>query len=191
MAAKIQSSDIKIERVSLADKPIFQNFSCNNQQLDNFFQEEIISCIKHHYVTGYYVKHNETNNIIAIFTLANDCVSLMYDSDDFIEENIDSFNEDYRFIFKEQSSYPAINIAHLAVDKHYRRRGIGKCIIEYIISTFIDFDIAGCQFITVDSINNSDTNSFYSRMGFYNLSNSDAFSSTRRMYLNLAVYRDI
>lgn len=191
MAAKIQSSDIRIERVSLENKPEFQHFSCNNKQLDAFFQKEIISCIEHHYVTAYYVKHNDTNNIIGIFTLANDCISLMYDSDDFIEENINSFSDDYKFIFKEQSSYPAINIAHLAVDKHYRRRGIGKSIIEYIISSFIDFKIAGCQFITVDSINNPETNNFYFQMGFYNLSNSDSLSPTRRMYLNLATYRNI
>lgn len=191
MAEKIQSSDIRIERVLLENQPISESFSCNNEVLDAFFQKEITSCIKHHYVTAYCVKHNQTDKVIGIFTLANDCVTLMYDSEDFIEENINSFSEDYKLIFKEQSSYPAINIAHLAVDNNYRRQGIGKCIIEYIISTFIDFEIAGCQFITVDSINKPEINSFYSRMGFYNLSNTDSLSPTRRMYLNLAEYRDL
>lgn len=44
---------------------------------------------------------------------------------------------------------------------------------------------AGCQFITVDSLNNSRTNKFYSSHNFSNLSNSDFSCDTRRMYLLL------
>lgn len=42
MVAKIQFSDIKIERLSLNDSNIFQSFSCDNERLDTFFQEEIV-----------------------------------------------------------------------------------------------------------------------------------------------------
>ena len=34
MGAKIQFSDIKIERLSLNDSNIFQSFSCDNERLD-------------------------------------------------------------------------------------------------------------------------------------------------------------
>lgn len=188
MVAKIQFSDIKIERLSLNDSNIFQSFSCDNERLDTFFQEEIVPCIKHHYVVAYCVRHTQLG-VLAIFTLSNDCITLTYDSEDFIEENINIFDENYQYMFKEQGTYPAINIAHLAVHRDYRRNGIGRCIIEYIIGTFINFDIAGCQFVTVDSINNSETNLFYMQMGFSNLTNSDCTASTRRMYLNLEGYR--
>ena len=42
--------------------------------------------------------------------------------------------------------------------------------------------MSGCQFITVDSLNNPRTNKFYLRNGFINQTNNDIPDLTRRMY---------
>lgn len=192
MEEKIQSSDIRIERLLEEDYCYIENFSCGNENLDAFFIQDVIKCIESHYVVAYCARLEHNNNIVAIFTLANDAIILTNDADsaDFKEANYNVFPENYQRIFKEQSSYPAINIAHLAVEKHYQDKGIGSNIIEYIISTFLEYDIAGCQLITVDSLNNSRTNNFYSKNGFINFTNSDSTSQTRRMYLILEQYRN-
>lgn len=91
------------------------------------------------------------------------------------------------YIWK-QSSFPAINIGHLAVLKEKQGKNIGKNIIDFIISTFIDYNISGCQFITVDSLNNPRTNKFYLKYGFINQTNTDINKTTRRMYFPLKIY---
>ena len=67
-------------------------------------------------------------------------------------------------------------------------KNIGKNIIDFIISTFIDYNISGCQFITVDSLNNPRTNKFYLKYGFINQTNTDINKTTRRMYFPLKIY---
>lgn len=193
MEAKIQSSDIKIERLEKEDLHYIKNFSCGNEQLDAFFIQDVIKCIDSHYVVAYCAKLKNDNKIVAIFTLANDAIILTNnsDSDDFKEENYNLFSEEYQAIFKEQSSYPAINIAHLAVENQYQGKGIGSHIIDYLIDTFLEYKIAGCQLITVDSLNNPQTNKFYLKNGFSNFTNSDSQSLTRRMYLLLEAYRNL
>ena len=106
MEAKIQSSDIKIERLEKEDLQYIKNFSCGNEQLDAFFIQDVIKCIGSHYVVAYCAKLKYDNNIVAIFTLANDAIILTNnsDSDDFKEENYNQFSEEYQAIFKEQSS---------------------------------------------------------------------------------------
>lgn len=52
----------------------------------------------------------------------------------------------------------------------------------------IDYNISGCQFITVDSLNNPRTNKFYLKYGFINQTNTDINKTTRRMYFPLKIY---
>ena len=190
MEGKIQysASDLKIEKLSQSENLSF--FSCGCEELDCFFHKEINLCVKYKYVSAYCVKDILDNRIVALFTLSHDSVLLNCDSEknEFIEEVSDSINDEYQCIFEKQSSFPAINIGHLAVLKNKQNKNIGKNIIDFIISTFIDYNISGCQFITVDSLNNSKTNKFYLRYGFINQTNTDINKTTRRMYLPLKIY---
>ena len=63
MEAKIQSSDIKIERLEKEDLHYIKNFSCGNEQLDAFFIQDVIKCIDSHYVVAYCAKLKNDNNI--------------------------------------------------------------------------------------------------------------------------------
>lgn len=118
---------------------------------------------------------------MAVFTLSND--SLVLENDE--KEDFPNLNEDYREFFLEQFTYPAVNIGHLGVRHDLQSMGIGDTVVRYVWTTFSEYDITGCQFITVDSLNNARTNKFYSRLGFQNQTNKDHMALTRRMFLEL------
>ena len=82
-------------------------------------------------------------------------------------------DDEYAETFERQTSFPAVNIGHLGVRADYQSKGIGRQIIDFVLYTFSHYDISGCQFITVDSLNNPRTNKFYLNNGFVNQTNSD------------------
>ena len=67
---------------------------------------------------------------------------------------------------------------------------IGTFIINFIMDTFLNYKVARCQFITVDSLNNPKTNLFYEKNGFIYQTVLDMSSSTRRMYIPLKLYQE-
>ena len=194
MAEKIQSSDIKISIDSLKeeDSKELSSFSCGATKLDEFFHKEIMICSKYHYLSSYCARDISDGRIVAVFTLANDSVILNgpEDKEDFIRTSSSRINREYTDIFQKQSSFPAINIGHLGVRADMQSKGIGEQIIDFILKTFISYDISGCQFITVDSLNNPRTNKFYSTNGFEFQTCSDMYDSTRRMYITLTQYME-
>lgn len=197
MVEKTQSLDIDISIISLSDlseeeKDCILSFSCGNKSLDNFFHKEVFLCMKHHYLAAYCAKEKLSGDIVAIFTLANDAVIIDSEDDkkDFIEETCSQISEEYIPTFENQTSYPAINIGHLGVRKDWQSKGIGLQIIDFVVYTFCHYKMAGCQFITVDSLNNPRTNKFYTRNYFFYQTNSDLSSLTRRMYKPLQIFKD-
>ncbi|MDE6378282.1 MAG: GNAT family N-acetyltransferase, partial [Duncaniella sp.] len=123
-----------------------------------------------------------TGAIVGLFTLANDTLKLEY------EDRVDFPNlaSEYSDIFSRQCTYPAINIGHLAVRADVQSNGIGKYIVEFVRMTFTHYRGAGCQFITVDALNNIRTVNFYTfKLGFEFQTLSDLGNHTRRMYLDI------
>ena len=80
-------------------------------------------------------------------------------------------------------SYPALKICRLATNKNYRGEGIGTMIVNMIIASYRNDNIAGCRFITVDAYN--DALPFYYKQGFIPLSKEDKGSPTRLLYFDL------
>ena len=97
---------------------------------------------------------------------------------DFFEDLRLDEDENIVDFFKQQSSYPAINIGHLGTAIEYQGNGIGMAIIEFVAGTFSMYRQAGCQFITVDALNNPRTIRFYSSNGFSFQTNKDFFGLT-------------
>lgn len=190
MVEQIQSSDIdiRIEKLSEKDYNQLTSFSCGCDELDKFFHDELELCVKYKYFSSYCAKDTQKNEIIALFTLANDTVviGLLEDKDDFIDEMKGIIDDEYAETFERQTSFPAVNIGHLGVRSDYQSKGIGRQIIDFVLYTFSHYDISGCQFITIDSLNNPRTNKFYLNNGFVNQTNSDMNSDTRRMYLPIS-----
>lgn len=158
-------------------------FSYGVKELDDFFRYEVKECVEHKYLSAY-CAFTESDGIMAAFTLMNDAI--MIDSED---EKTDFF-DDIRLeesssvvdFFKRQSSFPAINIGHLGTSVDFQNNGIGMVIIEFVAGTFSQYRQAGCQFITVDALNNLRTVSFYLNNQFNFQTNHDFYSTTRRMY---------
>jgi hypothetical protein len=185
MAAKTRYSatDIDIEPLNLSED--LSDFSCGNIELDDFFHKEVVLCCRYKYLTAYAVRSIKSGEIIGLFTLSNDIVSL--DNED-IEDLKEGVGGEYKYIFGNQSSFPAVNIGHLAIKKNLQSKGIGRLVILYICHIFIQYRFTGVQFITVDSLNNPRTNKFYAKNRFLNQSNRDINQKTRRMYLSLMDY---
>ena len=190
-------SDIGIERLNEEDRNDLSSFSCGekeeNEILNKFFHSnDLYLCDKYHYYSVYVVRQKSTSSLLAVFTLANDSIGLLSHEDkkDLQEEVCYDVAEDYNEIWNQQTSFPAINICHLGVSNQYQSLGIGTILIQIILKIFTKYDASGCQFVTVDSLNNSQTNNFYLKNGFSNLSNSDIKDSTRRMYIQLDSIRE-
>lgn len=177
------------------DHCIEKNFDCNkegrcsynkNKLNDFLFNSSTRTARLHRYRTN--IIENK-DRIIAYFSLAHDALIIDGTDVDFREhlaectkEESDAFREEYC----KQNSFPAIKIEHLAVDKDFQSQEIGKCILDYIIGEILENDNGyGCQYLTVDALNNSDTNKFYMKYGFQYLGLNDSHEETRRMYYSL------
>lgn len=177
-------SDLLIQ--PLADGDDFTSFSCGVNSLDDFFQKEVVFCHKHGYLTAYVVRSKESKSIIGLFALSNDVISL---EEDDVEEMKDKIDDEYKFMLARQSSFPAVNISHLAVGTEYQSKGIGRIIVSYIIAMVKRLRFSGIQFLTVDSMNNPRTNKFYLDLDFSNRSIDDFGEETRRMFLSIMDYK--
>lgn len=180
---RYSDTDLQIRLMTDADYENMSAFSCGVKCLDDFFRYEVKECVERKYLSAY-CAFTESDGIVAVFTLMNDAI--MIDSED---EKIDFFDdlrleEDSSVVafFKKQSSFPAINIGHLGTSIDFQDNGIGMFIVEFVAGTFSQYRQAGCQFITVDALNNPKTVRFYLNNQFNFQTNHDIYSSTRRMY---------
>lgn len=166
-----------------ADIENMSAFSCGVDELDFFFQHEIKECIERHYLAAYCV-YTPENEIIAAFTLMNDALMIEgeFERQEFFEDLKYEAETAILNFYKRQSSYPAINIGHLGVSSRHQCGGIGTAIICFVTTTFSHYTQAGCQFITVDALNNPRTIKFYYRNGFSFQTSRDHCFKTRRMY---------
>lgn len=167
-----------------SDYDNMSEFSCGVNELDDFFQYEVRDCVKYRYLSAYCGIIGDTCEIVAAFTLMNDAlmISNNEEKDVFIDDlRLETESETVDF-FNRQSSYPAINIGHLGINERYQCQGIVTAIIDLVADTFTRYRQAGCQFITVDALNNTRTIKFYQLNGFSFQTYRDFYSMTRRMY---------
>lgn len=184
--------NLSICKITEDDSEALSSFFCGRAELDEFFHNEILICVKYHYVSAYCVRDTITSEILAVFTLANDAVMVdnMEDREEFVEQSSQKINKEYISTFEKQTSFPAVNIGHLGVKTGFQSLSIGQMVIDFVLYTFSQFDISGCQFVTVDSLNNPRTNKFYMTNRFLLQTSLDMFSETRRMYLPIQFYKD-
>lgn len=166
-----------------ADYENMSAFSCGVDELDNFFQHEVKECVRRHYLSAY-CAFLDSGEIVAAFTLMNDALMISDQSDTeyFIDDLKLEVDADIVDFFNRQTSYPAINIRHLGTSVNYQSKGIGTAIIDLVADTLAGYRQAGCQFITVDALNNSRSIKFYHTNGFCPQTNKDICSATRRLY---------
>ena len=166
------------------DTDVFRHFDCGDDDLNAFLLEKETSGVNatlyenEHLARTYIVEDDVTHHIAAYFSLLNDKIE---------REVSDSgvWNKLSRKIpnSKRRSSYPALKIGRLAVDKYFQGSGLGRSIITFIQAWFLFNSRAGCRFVTVDALLGAEA--FYGKCDFKPLSIPDAGDLTILMYYDL------
>lgn len=179
---RFSASELSIAPITENDYDSLSDFCCGVDEIDNFIHNELPLCSKYKYLIPYKCIIRETGVIAGVFTLSNDLLALEYED----KINFPNLPIEYDDIFSRQSSFPAVNIGHLAIRCAMQSHGLGQYIVEFVRMTFLSLRLSGCQFITVDALNNADTLRFYQdRVGFEFQTLYDLNKPTRRMYLDL------
>lgn len=176
-------SQLKIRLMTHADYESMSAFFCGVKELDDFFHYEVKECVEHRYLSAY-CAFIGSGEIVAAFTLMNDALMIgcQTEKDDFIDDLRLETDDDIADFITRQTSFPAVNIGHLGTKKEYQGMGIGTLIVDLVADTFSKYKQSGCQFITVDALNNHRTTKFYCGNSFCFQTNRDAVCPTRRMY---------
>jgi GNAT superfamily N-acetyltransferase len=143
-------------------------FYTGKVEMDEFIHNHLKDCEETHYCKTFCVRQKTGNAIIAMFALAFDSVDI--EMDDFHDmrigaagTSVPSVKESYREQFEQKSTYPALEITYLAVDKKYQCLHVGSALIEQIILMARSQKLAGCVFLTTKAWHISN----YSAVGFY------------------------
>lgn len=176
-----EENRLRHKRLDFLDE--IKPFDCGNSELNEFLFEESSIHQKHlGFVTYLLETESET---IAYYSLANDLLKIM-DKEDFKADIADlNIHSDYYEYFFEQDVYPTVKIGRFAVTKKYQCQGVGQFIIDSLIQSFKTNNKTGCQFITVDAINDPRVISFYERNKFILLTMQDCNKQSRQMHLPL------
>lgn len=160
-----------IERAKEFDS--LQTFESGNKQMDEFLHNQLAGCEEAHFCSVYYVRQSAQGEIVALFALSFDSVTLS--QDDFDDMRIGAagtglpmMDEDFRERFEQKYSYPALEITYLAVCKKYHNIHIGSDLVELISNMAKDQKLAGCVFLTVNALHTTEYSArpFYEKNGF-------------------------
>ncbi|MDR3252752.1 MAG: GNAT family N-acetyltransferase [Tannerella sp.] len=139
-----------------------QPFSCGDKDLDDFFLNDAAKFNRQLLGKSFCFRLKaDLSVIVCAFTLSTSSIdgkNLPGSRRRKLTENIPHE--------KSLSSYPAALIGRLGVNKDFRKKRIGKELIENVIKPiFRDFQI-GCRYLTVDAYNNDAVLKFYESSGF-------------------------
>jgi GNAT superfamily N-acetyltransferase len=183
----------EIEIIKLTDTYSICSFDCGVSDLNDFLFNDAKTYLRYLFAVTYlFEKKGKT---IGYFSLQNDILRIDPHIDKDFEREI--FNiiaaKDYSFLLemKDRSAFPAVKIGRLAVDVEFQRNGYGTQILKFIDMSFFDNNKTGCQFITVDALNNKDTLRFYEKNGFSFVTLADYNKPSRQMYKNLMVLKQL
>ncbi|MDR0865405.1 MAG: GNAT family N-acetyltransferase [Candidatus Symbiothrix sp.] len=183
--------DIKIVRLS--DSYDIKPFDCGVPDLNEFLFNDAKTYLKYLSSTTFLFENDIKT--IAYYSLLNDLLNIDPNIDkEFEQEIIDIIaDKDYSFLLEMKgiSMFPAAKIGRFAVDKSFQRYGYGTEILQLIVMSFLSNNKTGCQFITVDALNNMDTLRFYEKNGFSFVTLADYNRPSRQMYKNLIALKQV
>lgn len=166
---------MKIEHLSLEHQ--VNTFDCGDSDLNDFLQNDAILFFEKRIASTYVLEDN--GQIIAYFSLLNDKVSKLDATGSSWKRLKKLFPHSKHF-----SSYPAIKIGRLAVDKKYEGKGVGRKLMNRIKEDLRETSKASAfRFLTVDAYLSAVP--FYEKNGFKMLLNNDENKHTRAMYFDM------
>lgn len=197
---KIEKTNYTIadcDRVVVQSNQDLEDFSCGDDDLDEFFKSDAILYDKQLLGKTYYFQTKDTGRVLGAVTVSNDSIKASLISNSIrnrLQRKIPNA--------KRTRNYPAILIGRLGVSKEVRGSNIGSQIIDYIKYWFTrTSNKSGCRFVVVEAYNHPKILNFYEKNEFKYLYNSEedekntlgldaAHLNTRIMYFDLIRYAD-
>lgn len=132
------------------DMTVLSDFYCGIQDMDIFIHNNLQEAILREGLISYLVKYED--EILAVFSICDNVLKTKRTSGEVV-------------------NYSTIEIEYLAVRDIYRNKGIGRAIIEHIVSNYM----YGKKLLTVSAYIDIDTKysaePFYARCGFVRIGN--------------------
>lgn len=147
-----------------------ESFTCGDQDLDDFFNNDSFNYAKQLLGKSYcYKLDDEPNSVVCAFTLSNASIRV----DDLPNARRKKIESAIPHV-KSLKDYPAVLVGRLAVSENFHSKHIGSDTLNFIKYWFIDpNNKTGCRFVTVDAYNNPGTLGFYEHNGFKPVFSSD------------------
>jgi ribosomal protein S18 acetylase RimI-like enzyme len=151
---------------SLLDNEVISRcvpFSCGDGDLDDFFSLATDNYRNQLLGNSYcYLLTENPKVIICAFTLSNSSMDVRHLPGSRKKKIIAGIPRE-----KHLSSYPAMLIGRLGVNKDFGKKGIGSELIRLISSMATeDSNLSACRYLTVDAYNNEAALKFYETNGF-------------------------
>jgi len=177
MDSAFSDEELEVRKLSEADFPLLETFSCYEKELADFLVEDAYSNQAAGISVTYLIIEKKGRNLVGYVSVLTDAINL--------EGELKAFFGSKDIHYK---SLPALKIGRVAVDDRFQGRGAGTYIINFIINlAHLISENAGCRFITVDSKRNHDPGKdpvhFYRKRGFGIL--KERKKGTIPMYLDL------
>lgn len=158
------------------------DFSCGNDDLDEFFSKdymlfgEKLAC-----KTYGFQSLNNSKQIVAQFSLSNDSIRITnLKSEDW--EQIEYVTEGGE---KNLKRWPGVLIGRLGTNTNVRGCGYGTAVMDFIKAWFrSDENKTGCRFIIVEALNSTQTLNYYEKNGFLYLYSTEE-NEAKAMGLNI------
>jgi len=171
-------------------------FDCGHDDLNDFFTNDSQSYSSQLLGKSYcFLLDENPKEIVCAFTISNDSIK----TNNLPNNRKKRVNKEIPRV-KHFRSYPAVLIGRLGVSDKYKQNGIGRELMDFIKSWFIDPENkTGCRFVVVDSYNEDIPLAYYQRNSFEFLFSSpeqekeymglpeDYLLKTRLMYFDLIV----
>ena len=147
-----------------------QPYVCSkDEQINRFFHEEFLDYDFQMLGKTYCFVTSEKHKMVTAFTIANSSVRV----DNMPKSKRNKLNRKIPFA-KQRSQYPAVLVAQLAVFDEFRGMNLGRDVIDFIKSWFINpLNKTGCRYLVVDAVNKPKVLQFYIDNGFDFIFSSD------------------
>lgn len=138
-------------------------FDCGHPDLNDFFSNDCIAYSKELLGKSYCFRLDSDLSVIACaFTVSNDSIKVNSLPNSRKKKLVKSIPRPKQF-----RSYPAVLIGRLGVNHNFKGVGIGRELMNFIKSWFIDSNNkTGCRFIVVDAYNEKIPIKYYKQNDF-------------------------
>lgn len=155
---------------NISDKLEF--FNCDDKHINKFFKKKAMDFSSQFLSRSFcFINKENLDDVVCAYCLSNDSVNLTGLPLEIKKRFQNKFPQG-----KGLTSYPAIKIGRLGVQKKYSDGGahVGSQLLDYIKFKCLEYGVnSACRYLVVDSYNKDENLNFYKRNGFEFLMEED------------------